>query len=715
MAEDQIKITVGADTSQFQAELTKAENELKQFQATLKKSMDVNEIKALQTQIKATETTIANLKTSINSANPSFQKLSQGSNTAQSALTNLSRVVQDAPYGFIGIANNINPLLESFQRLKTESGSTGSALGQLASGLLGGGGLGIAIAAITSAITFAQIGFSAWSRGSKEAKESTKEFSLQTELAIQSIQSITKELDNFISVIDNATKINDINIKARFDDKGTQDALIRNSKFISISEQLVAAEEATTKAKEAFQKITKQTNQSEEDYNKILKAGLDEYNKTLDKEVELRNAREEQAASNRLATIEEKRAADEKEKAEEKKRRAAEKTKDTIEKTLAKLKEDLKDQVNIGIGLDQRTTSDQIGLIDTAIKKLISVFNVSPTDDRIVKLKLKLAKLTEEDFNKQVGDVVIGYFGKIGDLKLKPTTDIESIKEQIKYVNEAIDSLYRLQQQFGIPVDDQITPFTIRLKELNNQLKELNISNVLSNLKVNFDLSTTIDQQISLIDSTIKKLITEYNVSPTDDRIIKLQLQLDELKSKKQVEDNVKKLTDGLNNILTSAAQDIAVSFGETLGAALSGKASIGDFFSNIFEQIGKGMIAFGKFIIQWAIKIELIKKTLFKNTALAIAGGIALIALGTLLQSQMSKRQAFAVGTNYAPGGLSLVGERGPELINLPRGSQVIPAAQTSNILQGAAQQVEVYGVLRGQDIYFSNKKYSQTYRRTT
>jgi tape measure domain-containing protein len=33
-----------------------------------------------------------------------------------------------------------------------------------------------------------------------------------------------------------------------------------------------------------------------------------------------------------------------------------------------------------------------------------------------------------------------------------------------------------------------------------------------------------------------------------------------------------------------------------------------------------------------------------------------------------------FANGTNSAPGGLAWVGERGPELVNLPRGSQVIP-----------------------------------------
>lgn len=34
----------------------------------------------------------------------------------------------------------------------------------------------------------------------------------------------------------------------------------------------------------------------------------------------------------------------------------------------------------------------------------------------------------------------------------------------------------------------------------------------------------------------------------------------------------------------------------------------------------------------------------------------------------------AFANGTSNAPGGLALVGERGPELVNLPSGSQVIP-----------------------------------------
>lgn len=38
----------------------------------------------------------------------------------------------------------------------------------------------------------------------------------------------------------------------------------------------------------------------------------------------------------------------------------------------------------------------------------------------------------------------------------------------------------------------------------------------------------------------------------------------------------------------------------------------------------------------------------------------------------------AFAKGTNNAPGGMALVGEQGPELVNLPRGSKVLTAART-------------------------------------
>lgn len=47
----------------------------------------------------------------------------------------------------------------------------------------------------------------------------------------------------------------------------------------------------------------------------------------------------------------------------------------------------------------------------------------------------------------------------------------------------------------------------------------------------------------------------------------------------------------------------------------------------------------------------------------------------------------AYASGTRFSRGGLALVGEKGPELVNLPKGSAVANANRTSQMIRGAAQ----------------------------
>lgn len=112
----------------------------------------------------------------INQFNRALTQVKPGATSATFALTNLGRVAQDLPFGFIGIANNLNPLLESFQRLRQESGSNIGALKALGSSLIGGGGLGLALSVVTALLSFASVGFSAWTRGMHGAKEATDEF-----------------------------------------------------------------------------------------------------------------------------------------------------------------------------------------------------------------------------------------------------------------------------------------------------------------------------------------------------------------------------------------------------------------------------------------------------------------------------------------------------------------------------------------------------------
>jgi hypothetical protein len=146
MAENiDLNINIGANVTDLQSQLQKAENLLKQFEAALKKATNVGEINYLNNSIKTLNTTISTLGQQMN-------KVGRPASDATNALTNLSRVAQDAPYGFIGIANNLNPLLESFQRLSKDAGGAGGALKSMVAGLTGPAGIGIALGVVSSLV-----------------------------------------------------------------------------------------------------------------------------------------------------------------------------------------------------------------------------------------------------------------------------------------------------------------------------------------------------------------------------------------------------------------------------------------------------------------------------------------------------------------------------------------------------------------------------------
>lgn len=142
-------------------------------------------------------------RTAVTRMNTSFANSTKGINSASVALVNVGRVAQDLPFGFIGIANNLNPLFESFQRLRNETGSTSLALKALGSSLLGGGGLGLALSGITSALTLAQVGFSAWTRGFGGATEKLEEHARTVEVVKSEHEKFAESMNK---VVENAAK-----------------------------------------------------------------------------------------------------------------------------------------------------------------------------------------------------------------------------------------------------------------------------------------------------------------------------------------------------------------------------------------------------------------------------------------------------------------------------------------------------------------------------
>mgnify|MGYP000873502806 CR=1 FL=1 len=147
---DKFSIGIDADVSALQSSLKAAQNTLAQFESALKKATNIGEINYLNKNID-------NLKGTIAQLNQQAGKLGKPMGDASQSLINFSRIAQDAPYGIMGIANNLNPMVESFQRLAATEGGTKKALQAMIAGLMGPAGVGVAIGVVSSlAVTFSK-------------------------------------------------------------------------------------------------------------------------------------------------------------------------------------------------------------------------------------------------------------------------------------------------------------------------------------------------------------------------------------------------------------------------------------------------------------------------------------------------------------------------------------------------------------------------------
>src|SRR5215203_1100834 len=138
----QFEIEVGGNVAPITKSLSDLKARLRELKFDIDKSTDAASVVLLNKELKQTENEIKRIK-NIGPIIPPSAANSIAS--AATATQNFGRVAQDLPFGFIGIQNNLNPLLESFQRLRAEAGSNKAALKALAGSLAGAGGVGLAL------------------------------------------------------------------------------------------------------------------------------------------------------------------------------------------------------------------------------------------------------------------------------------------------------------------------------------------------------------------------------------------------------------------------------------------------------------------------------------------------------------------------------------------------------------------------------------------
>lgn len=134
---------------------------------------------------------------------PQVDKLKQATAGYNSVGIDFARIVQDAPFGIIGVGNNIQQLAGSFQSLKNSTGSTKDALKAAFSSIFSSGNaLVLGISALTSVFTILQMkGFFKTEDAAKSLSETLEDYRATldavTKTSIEGQANAAKEIQSF--------------------------------------------------------------------------------------------------------------------------------------------------------------------------------------------------------------------------------------------------------------------------------------------------------------------------------------------------------------------------------------------------------------------------------------------------------------------------------------------------------------------------------------
>lgn len=155
----EVRVKIGADVQELQQGVQKAERELQDLAKTAANTAGSTD----------------RLGRSVSATVSDFGGAARASSGARVALTDLNRVISDAPFGLIAIQNNVDQLAGSFGNLVRESGGVKGALRAIAQSFAGPAGILTLISlAGSAAIVFGDQIAAAFNKAGAEAEKARK-------------------------------------------------------------------------------------------------------------------------------------------------------------------------------------------------------------------------------------------------------------------------------------------------------------------------------------------------------------------------------------------------------------------------------------------------------------------------------------------------------------------------------------------------------------
>lgn len=572
------------------------------FEAEISANVD-GFVKDLNTASKKADEFGKKTTSALGSTSTGFNKLSNSTGQANATAMEFNRIIQDAPYGMIGIGNNIQQLTANFGQLKNATGSTGAAFKATISSLLSSGNLlALGVAAITSAWTF----YTMWSqKANKATQDNTDKFdelykslSQTSQIMVDAAKNTGKEvaeLRTLYNISNDATKsTNDRKDAASkliqqypelFGKFSTEHVMLGQAK--TAYNQLSTSILATARAQAAYGKIGEKAGQQ---------IALDETNNSIREQIALLDiAIKRQESITTIGT-------------------ATTATGEAVESGNISKLNILREQRN---KLQKEETSN---LLERA------------------KLQEQINKLDSVATTNQVA-LADGYGIKIG----KENESTAATKDYARELTEALASMGYY--------DASLAAISYKYADLSKLAKEAGASATelgrIAREELGEKLSLALGQY-DLKDSISPITLSGINIDK-DAILAQMKADLESIKAP------LSEITQDVFSIdIGGALAELGASAMQGLGEALASGANVVDVIGNallstlggLAVSIGKQMMAFG------AAALGL--KQLIKNPYLAIAAGAALIALGSIASSSVSNTISNAGGGGYASSSVS-------------------------------------------------------------
>ena len=206
----ELEVIIGGDSRDLAKEIDKVEKELRELTAqkrnNIKLGLDNSEVIL---QINQAKKELKGYTTQLNSTANASQNFNKATANGSNTLTQFSRIAQDAPFGIIGIGNNLTATAESFSNLSRSSGGAVNALKAVGSSLLGGGGVLLAISLVTTGLTYmSQSGLTVGDVFDKLTGKFDENAQSMSKMNEEAVKSSSEQITSFKALLSTARDVN---------------------------------------------------------------------------------------------------------------------------------------------------------------------------------------------------------------------------------------------------------------------------------------------------------------------------------------------------------------------------------------------------------------------------------------------------------------------------------------------------------------------------